>query len=54
MKHVEIQQLDTEGNVVRKFDHYPTTEHKLVMLLARIRAAYNMDRTRVLVDGVEV
>lgn len=51
---IKVQQLDAHGNVFREFVHYATTEPQLQAKLSRIQRAYNMDRTRVLVNGKRI
>jgi hypothetical protein len=47
---VVVEQIGSDGSVDRSFRHYPST-YQLDAALRRIRSAFNMDHTRVLVDG---
>lgn len=51
--HVVIEQLDADGKVFRTFHVYPKRS-ELEYRLNNIRRAYNMNHTRVTVDGKEV
>ena len=52
METITIEQLDAGGRAWRQFTHHVAT-HELDGKLDRIRLAYNMDHTRVLINGVE-
>jgi hypothetical protein len=51
---ITIEQLDKAGNVWRTFTQYPRNASELDGKLHRIGRAYNLDHTRVSVDGVDI
>jgi len=53
MTHIKIQQLSGEGHVLREFALYPAPKD-VQRRLHSITYAYNLDRTRVLLDGERV
>jgi hypothetical protein len=50
---IRVQQLDHDGKVYRQFV-YHVYRHDLQARLDRIALAYNLEATRVIVDGQEV
>jgi hypothetical protein len=50
---IRILQLDKHGNVWREFRLHADSKTEAEFVLDRIRLAYNMERTRVLVNGKE-
>jgi hypothetical protein len=53
MINIEIQQLDSSGNPWRIFTTHCKPE-QVEARLDRIHMAYNMDRTRILIDDAEI
>jgi hypothetical protein len=51
---ITIEQLDDNGIVYRTLTEYPRNASALNGRLHRIGRAFNLDHTRVLVDGVDV
>jgi hypothetical protein len=52
--HIKIEQLDSKGNVFRTFTHVAYSRDGLDKQLARITNAYNLEATRVIVNGKEI
>jgi hypothetical protein len=48
---IQIQQLDANGHVSRVFNRWASTPEHAEQIIDRIRMAYNMDHTRVLLHG---